>query len=178
MWQYIALMYSFLNFELVHCSLSGSNCCFLTCIQISQEEVRWLGIPVSWRIFHSLLWSTVKTCSLVNEAEVDIFLEFSCFFYDPTDVGNWSLVPPPFLNPAWTSENSWFMYSLKPKLERFWAFLASMWNECNCAGGWTFFDIALLWDWNENWPFPVLWPVLSFPNLLTYWVQHFHGIIF
>ena len=37
---------------------------------------------------------------------------------------------------------------------------------------WTLFGIALLWDWNENWPFPVLWPLLSFPNLLAYWVQH------
>ena len=35
---------------------------------------------------------------------------------------------------------------------------------------WTFFGIALLWDWNENWPFPVLWPLLSFPDLLAYWV--------
>ena len=35
-----------------------------------------------------------------------------------------------------------------------------------------------LWDWNENWPFPVLWALLSFPNLLAYWVQHFHSIIF
>ena len=43
---------------------------------------------------------------------------------------------------------------------------------------WTFFDIVFLWDWNENWPFPVLWPLLSFPNLLAYWVQHFHSIIF
>jgi len=33
-----------------------------------------------------------------------------------------------------------------------------------------FFGIAFLWDWNENWPFPVLWPLLSFPNLLAYWV--------
>ena len=43
---------------------------------------------------------------------------------------------------------------------------------------WGFFGIAFLWDWNENWPFPVLWPLLSFPNLLAYWVQHFHSIIF
>ena len=43
---------------------------------------------------------------------------------------------------------------------------------------WTFFGIALLWDWNENWPFLVLWPLLSFPNWLAYWVQHFHSIIF
>ena len=43
---------------------------------------------------------------------------------------------------------------------------------------WTFFDIASLWDWNENWPFPVLWPRLRFPDLLAYRVQHFHRIIF
>ena len=54
-------------------------------------------------------------------------------------------------------------------------YFASMWNECNCAVVWTFFGIALLWDWNENWPFPVLWPLWSFPNLLAYWVQHFHS---
>ena len=46
-----------------------------------------------------------------------------------------------------------------------------MWDECNCVLA--FFGIAFLWDWNENWPFPVLWPLLSFPNLLAYWVQHF-----
>ena len=40
------------------------------------------------------------------------------------------------------------------------------------------FGIALLWDWNENWPFLVLWPLLSFPNLLAYWVQHFNSISF
>ena len=51
-------------------------------------------------------------------------------------------------------------------------------DECNCAVVWAFFGIAFLWDWNKNWPFPVLWPLLSFPNLLTYWGQHFHSIIF
>ena len=45
------------------------------------------------------------------------------------------------------------------------ASLASMWNECNCVVVWIFFGIALLWGWNENWPFPVLWPLLSFPSL-------------
>ena len=53
-----------------------------------------------------------------------------------------------------------------------------MWDECNCVVVWAFFGIAFLWDWNENGPFPVLWPLLSFPSLLTYWVQHFHSIIF
>ena len=47
-----------------------------------------------------------------------------------------------------------------------------------CVVVWAFFGIAFLWDWDENWPFPVLWPLLSFPNLLACWVQHFHSIIF
>ena len=51
---------------------------------------------------------------------------------------------------------------LKLSLENFGCYLASMWNECNCAVVWTFFGIAFLWDWNENWLFPVLWPLLSF----------------
>ena len=52
---------------------------------------------------------------------------------------------------------------MEASLGEFWDYFASMWDECNCAVVWTFFDIALLWDWNENWPFPVLWPLLSFP---------------
>ena len=51
------------------------------------RQVRWSGIPTSLRLFHSLLWST-QSKALVTEAEVDVFLEFSCFFYDPMDVGN------------------------------------------------------------------------------------------
>ena len=47
---------------------------------------------------------------------------------------------------------------LMPSLEDLGHYLASMWNECNCAVVWTFFRIVLLWDWNENWPFPILWP--------------------
>ena len=43
------------------------------------------------------------------------------------------------------------------------------------CGSLIFFGIAFLWDWNENWPFPVLWSLVSFPNLLTYWMQHFPG---
>ena len=67
---------------------------------------------------------------------------------------------------------------LKPSLENFEHYFASMWNECNCLVIWTFFGIVRLRDWSETWPFPVLWPLLSFPKLPTYWVQPFHGIIF
>ena len=65
---------------------------------------------------------------------------------------------------------------LRDWIELNWTYY--VWEECNCVVVWTFFDITFLWDWNENWPFPVLWSLLSFPNFLAYWVQHFHSIIF
>ena len=104
--------------------------------------------------------------------------KFSCFFYDTTDVGD--LISGSFAFSK-SSLNIWkFLVHvlLKPSLENIEHYFASVWNECNCAVVWTFFGIAFLWDWNENWPFPVLWPLMSFPNLLAYWVQYFHSIIF
>ena len=89
----------------------------------------------------------------------------------------WSLVPMPFLKPAWTSGSSRHIL-LKPGLENFEHCFASMWDECSCVVVGTFFGFAFLWDWNENWPFPVLWPQLCFLNFLAYWVQNFHSIIF
>ena len=86
-----------------------------------------------------------------------------------------------FMDTSKTSLNIWkFMVHilLKPGLENFEHYFTSMWDEYNCAVVWAFFGIAFLWDWNENWPFPVLWPLLSFPNLLACWVQHFHSITF
>ena len=56
-------------------------------------------------------------------------------------------------------------------LKNFEHYLASMWDECSCAGVWVFFSIAFLWDWSENGPFPVLWPLLSFPILLAHSVS-------
>ena len=50
---------------------------------------------------------------------------------------------------------------LKPHLKNFEHYFANMWDECNCAVVWTFSGTAFLWDWNECWPFPVLWPLLS-----------------
>ena len=77
-----------------------------------------------------------------------------------------------------TSLNQFMVHVLlKPGLQNFEHYFTSVWDGCNCAVVWTFFGIAFLWDWNENRPFPVLWPLLSFPNLLAYRVQHFHSII-
>ena len=85
---------------LFHCSMSGSNCCFLTCIQISQEAGKWSGIPNSLRIFQFVVIHRIKDFSVVKEAEVDDFLEFSPFFYDLTDIGTLISGSLCFLNPT------------------------------------------------------------------------------
>ena len=142
-------MYPFPNFEPVCCSMSGSNCCFLICIQVSQEAVRWSGIPISWRIFQFVVSHTVKVFSIVNEAEVDVFLELSCLFYDPTHVGNlisgFSALSKSSLN-FWKLSIHLLLKSHLKHLEHCFAHF-SMWNEYNCVVVWTFFGIALLWDW-------------------------------
>ena len=172
-------MYSFSYLEPFCCSMSSSNCCFLTCIQVSQEagQVVWYS-----HLFKNCPQFAVihidRGFGVVNKAKVNIFLERSCFFNDPVDVGNLTSGSSAFSK---TSCNIWKFtvhILLKPGLEDFEHYFASVWDECNCAVVWAFFGIVFLRDWNENWPFPVLWPLLSFPNLLAYWVQHFHSIIF
>ena len=73
---------------------------------------------------------TVKGLSVVNEAEVDVFLELSCFFYNPMDVGNLISGSPAFSK---SSSNWEFVVhiQLKPSLENFQHYFASVWNECN-----------------------------------------------
>ena len=120
---------------------------------------------------------TVKGFSVVNEAEVDAVLEFLCFFYDLTDVGNLTSGCSTFSKPRFYSWRFFVHTLLKRSLKDLGHNLASMWNEWNCTLVCTFFGTALLWDWNENWPFIVLWPPLSFPNFLVYWGQQFNSII-
>ena len=85
-------MYSLSYLEPVCCSISSSNCCFLTHIQVSQEagKVAWYShLLKNFRQFvviHN--YAKVKGFGIVNKAEIDVFLELSCFFNDPTDVGN------------------------------------------------------------------------------------------
>ena len=172
-------MYSFPDLESISCFISSSNCCFLTCIQISQEagQVVWYSHLLE-NFPQFVVIHTVRDFGTVNKTEVDVFLEFSCFFDDPVDVGNLISGSSTFSK---SSLNIWKFSAhilLKPSLENFEHYFASMWDECNCVVVWTFNGIASLWDWNENWPFPVLGPLLSFPNFLPCWVQHFHSIIF
>ena len=83
------MTYSFPNFEPICSSISSSNYCFLTCIQVAQEtgEVVWYS-----HLFKNfpqfVVIHTVKGFSIVNEAEADVFLEFPCFLHDPAYVDN------------------------------------------------------------------------------------------
>ena len=164
-------MYFFPDLEPVCCPMSSSNCCFLTCMQISQEagQVFWYShLFNNFSQFFAI--PTVKGFGIVNKAEVNVFLELSHFFDDPTDAGTLISGSSAFSKSSLIIWKFMFHILLKPGLENFEHYLASVWDDCNCAVVWTFFGIAFLWDWNENWPFPVLWPLLSFPNLLAYWV--------
>ena len=173
------MMNSCSDLEPVCCSMSISNCCFLTCIQIFQEagQVVWYS-----HLFQNLpqfiVIHRVKGFGIVNKTEIDIFLELSCFFDDPADVGNLISGSPAFCKTGLTIWKFTVHILLKSGLEDFEHYFTSVWDEGSCAVVWAFFGIAFPWDWNENWLFPVLWPLLSFPNLLAYWVQHFHSIIF
>ena len=104
------------------------------------------------------------------------FLELSCFFDDPEDVGNLISGSSAFSK---ITSNIWKFkvhILLKHGLENFEHCFTSVWDTYNCVVVWAFFGIAFLRDWNENWPFPVLWPLLSFPNLLTYWCSTFTAL--
>ena len=173
-------MYSFSNLELVCCSLPSSNCYFLTCVQVSQEpgQVVWYSHLLQ-NFPQFIVIHTVEGFGIVNKAEIDVFLELSCFLDGPARIlAIWSLVPLPFLKPAWTHLEVYCSCTAEAWFGEFWDYFTSVWDECNCPVVWAFFEIAFLRDWNANWSFPVLWPLLSFPNLLTYWVQNFHSIIF
>ena len=152
--------------------MSSSNCCFLTCIQVSQEAGQVVWYSHLFQNFPQfIVIHTVNGFGVVNKAEVDVFLELSCFFDDPAYVGNLISGSSAFSK---TSLNIWKFtvhVLLKPHLENFEHYFTGVWDECNCVVVWPFFGIAFLRDWNETWPFPVLWPLLSFPHLLARWEQ-------
>ena len=124
----------------------SSNCSFLICTQISQEagKVVWLSHLLK-NFPQFVVIYTVKGFGIINKAEVDVFLEFSCFFYDPMDVGN--LISGSFAFSKYSLNICKFSVHvlLKPGLENFEHYFASLWDECNCAVVWIFFDITFLW---------------------------------
>ena len=156
--------------------MSSYICCPLICIQISQEtgQVVWYS-HLSQNFPQFIVIHTVKVFGIFNKAEIEVFLKLSCLYDDPADVCNLIFGSSVFSK---TSLKTWkftFHILLKPGLENFEHYFASVWDECNCAVVWAFFGIAFLWDWNENWPFPVLWPLLSFPKSAAFSQHHLLG---
>ena len=169
-WQYTALTYFFHNFEPVHFSMSDYNCGFLACIQVSQKAGNMFWYSYLFKDFTQfVVIYTVKGVSIVSKAEVGDFLKFSCFSYDPMNVGNLISGSSAFYISnlyIWTFS---VHVLLKPSLKDCEHCLACMWNECNCAVVWTFFGISPFWDWNENW--------LSYSTVATADLSKFPAIL-
>ena len=148
--------------------MSGSNFCCLICLKVSQEaaKVVWYShlfknVP-QFAVIH-----TIKCFSIVNEAEVYVFLEFHFFLCDPTNFGNLIFDCSASLN---LSLYMWkFLVHILSKLslKDFEYYLGCMWNECNCMAVWIFWGIAFLWDWKTElfqscghcWVFQIHWHI-------------------
>ena len=119
----------------------------LTCIQISQDAGQVIWYSHLFQNFPQfIVIHTVKGFGIVNTAEIDVFLELSCFFNDPVDVGNLISGSSTFSK---TTLNIWKFtvhVLLKPGLENFEQYFTSVWDECNCAVVGASFGIAFLWN--------------------------------
>ena len=122
--------------------MSISNRCFLTCIQISQEagQVVWYSHHLK-NFPQFIVIHTVKGLGIVNKAKVDVFWNSLAFSMIQWMLAIWSLVPLPFLNPAWTSRSSWFMYCWSLAWRNFEHYFASVCDEYNCFCG----SLSILW---------------------------------
>ena len=160
--------YSFLNLETICCFMSHSNYCLLTCIHVSQEAGNVVWYYYLFKNFlQSVVIHTVKNFRKLDE--VDFFFSGILLLFCMIQwmLVIWSLVPLPLLKSTWYIWKFLVHILLKPILKDFEHYIASMWNECSCVLEWTFFSISLLWNWNENWPFPVLWPNAEFSKFAS-----------
>ena len=145
-----------------------------------RRQVRSSGISIFVSFPQFVVLHTVKGFCMVNKSEVGVFLEFSCFFYDPTNVDNLICVSSAFSK---FSLNIWnFTVSRLPEeillFKIAWRnYFGSMWDECNYVVVEHYFKSPFLGIARKT-TFPVLWPLQSFPHVLAYWVQHFNSIIF
>ena len=104
----------------------------------------------------------VKVFGIVNKAKVDVFLELS-FSMIQWMLAIWSLVPLPFLKSSFTIRKFLVHLMLRPSLENFEYYFASVWDECNCAGVWTFFGIGMKTDLfqacGHHWVLYICWHI-------------------
>ena len=170
-------MYFFPYLEPVCCPMSSSDCCFSTCIQISQEvgKVVWYSHLLK-NLPQFVVNHTVNCFGIINKAKVDFFLELSCFFDDPADVG--SLVSGSSVFSK-SNLNIWKFtvhVLLKPSLENFEHYLTSIWDECNCV------VLSILWhclslglEWKLTFSSPVATAEFSkFADILSAALSQHH----
>ena len=138
-------------------------------IQVSQETGNMVWYSHLFKSFPQFIMiHTVKGFGIVNEAEADVFLEFRSFLYDAVYVGN--LISGSFAFSKFSLDIWKFLLRilLKPRMQDFKHNLTSRGDECNCPMVSTFFSTTLLGNWNEDCPFPVLWPLLGPLDFLTW----------
>ena len=132
--------------------MSSSNCCFLTCIQISQEAGQVVWYSHFFQNFPQfIVIHTVESFGIVNKAEIDVFLELSCFLDDPADIGDLISGSSAFSKTSFIIWKFSVHILLKPGLEIFEHYFTREWDECNFVVVQAFFGVAFLRDWNENW---------------------------
>ena len=154
----MGLTYFFPDLEPVCCSMSSFffPCPVLTVAswpahRFLRRHVRWPGIPVSWRIFQLVVIHIVKVFGIVSKAEIDVFQELSCIFYEPTDVGNLISGSFTFSKSSLNLWNFTVHVLLKPGLENYEHYFDSVWHEYNCVVVWAslalpFFGIGMKTD--------------------------------
>ena len=119
-----------------------------------KRQVRWSGIPISFRIFQFIVIHTVKGFGIVNKGEIDAFLKLSCFFDDPAQqrvLAVWSLVPLPFLKPAWTSGSSLFTFCWSLA----WRILSITLLACETSA--VYGSLSILWHCLSLWLFKIFY---------------------
>ena len=158
--------------------MSSSNCCFLTCIQVSQEagQVDWY-FQLLQNFPQFIVIHTVEGFGVVKKTEIDDFLELSCFFDDPADVGNLISGSSAFSKSSLNMWNFTVHILLKPGLENFEHDFTSVWDECNCVVIWAIFVIASLGlEWKLTFSSPVA--TAEFSKFAGILMQPYHSIIF
>ena len=131
---------------------------------LREQVIRWSDIRNTLRAFQFVIIHTVKGFSVVDEIEVDVFLESLCFLYDSANVGNFIFVSSSFSKLSLDIWKFLVRIMLKSTMHDFKHDLASMEDECNCLILSTYFSTPLLGDLDEYWPFPVLWPLPGLPD--------------
>ena len=112
------------SLDMLLCQFRTSPCLVLTvaswpAFRFPRRQVRWSGVPISFIIFTVCVIHTVKGFGVVNEAEVDVFLELSCFFHDRADVGSLISGSSAFSKTSLNIRKFMVHVLLKPGLENF-----------------------------------------------------------